>query len=747
MKILDFFQLNDVDIILFIKCISLFQLLFYIFILSDILNIHIPIIRQLFIILYIMYIPGIIVLRILKIHKQGIIETLLYSIGLSLSIIMFFGFLLNMLSLLIGFLTPLTLVSLSIVISTVIWILLIIGYYRDKNFSDVSYIEFNKLLSPPALFLLFIPFISIFGAYCSNYFQANILLMIQITIISIIALLISYNKFIPTELYSLSIYVISLSLLLHVSLISNYIIGSDIHYEYFLSNKIFSNSVWYPTIPQNINNTMLSISLLPVILSKISGISLTWIFKLIYPLIFSFVPLGLYIIVGKSIDKKVAFLSSFFFVALFVFYNEMLGLARQQIAEFYFILLILLMIKNNITSINKSYLLIIFGFSLAVSHYGLSYVYMICIILIWIMMYLGNTSVIRRLSNYLNLRESKNEIIKNKSIKSTFIILYIVFSLMWYIYVYGSSGFDSIVRIASHISNSIFNEFLKPHSTQALGIILTQTSSNIHEITKYLHLSTQFFIGIGLLSVLFKRKTESNFNSEYKMFSLAMFFLVVSGILIPRFSDPLNTSRLYQISLLILAPYCIIGFICMFRFLISILKNLSFNTIFSRSVKIFSIFIVFYLLFNSGWIYEITQDNPSSIALSKESITTNGNYIDKMIFHSIYITDIEYKGSKWISYYGRDGIIYSDSTTENYLISYGEMELKNHKIITNKTELLEKGTFLFLGFGNIRYEKCSSIIFNQGRSRTMFNLSTIKNILDYNNKIYSNGGSEVYYGI
>ena len=58
---------------------------------------QLPIIRQLIGFIYLMFIPGILILRILKIHKIGVIETYLLTVGLSISVIMFLRAAINIL--------------------------------------------------------------------------------------------------------------------------------------------------------------------------------------------------------------------------------------------------------------------------------------------------------------------------------------------------------------------------------------------------------------------------------------------------------------------------------------------------------------------------------------------------------------------------------------------------------------------------------------------------------------------------
>ncbi|MCK4733687.1 MAG: DUF2206 domain-containing protein, partial [Methanophagales archaeon] len=391
------FQMNDWEIGKFLKLVLAIQFAVWSMIGLDAAGFQIPILRQFIGFIYLTFIPGILILRILKLHKLGNIETLLYTVGLSIATLMFTGLFMNTVYPLFGISGPISITPLIITISILVLVLCILSYIRDKDFSEPSFIDVGNVLSPPALFLCLIPFFAIFGTYMVNFHHNNILLMFLIIIIALIVLLIGFDKFIPKNLYPLAVFVIAISFLYHRSLISMYIIGWDIHTEYYLANLVIGNSYWDSTIFSTVN-AMLSITMLAPIFSDICSMSLTWVFKTIYPLLFSLVPLGLYRIFQKQTDDKIAFLSIFFFMSMVRFYSPM---PRQNIAEFYLVLLILSLIDKDINKIKRSVLFIVFGVSLAISHYGTSYIYMFCLIVAWlILVFMGSPTAQKLMDNF-----------------------------------------------------------------------------------------------------------------------------------------------------------------------------------------------------------------------------------------------------------------------------------------------------------------------------------------------------------
>ena len=116
-------------------------------------NIHIPFLQAILGFAFFSFIPGIIVLRILRVHNISTVETLLYAVGLSISALMFTGLLMSMLYPLFGISRPMspdvTLMTLSVTTP----ILLLLSLVRDKKSSEPGYIDTETFLSRPAFLL------------------------------------------------------------------------------------------------------------------------------------------------------------------------------------------------------------------------------------------------------------------------------------------------------------------------------------------------------------------------------------------------------------------------------------------------------------------------------------------------------------------------------------------------------------------------------------------------------------------
>jgi uncharacterized membrane protein len=511
------------------------------------------------------------------------------------------------------------------------------------------------------------------------------------------------------------------------------------------------NGIWDPTM-YGTCNAMLSLVMLAPIYSIISDMSLTWVFKIIYPLLFSLVPLGLYRVFQKQTDEKIAFLACFFFVSLSVFYGEMLALARQQIAELFLVLLILLMINKSMDKIKRSLLFIVFGISLVVSHYGLSYIYMFCLISAWLILVLADNPAMQRLldnfytkfSRYKSEKPAGNPVstnAENRTISSTFVLLFIIFTLTWYMYVSSSSAFNSIVYIGDHISSSIFTDFLNPEAVQGLEMMTAQTAPGLlHEVCRIINYLNQIFIILGCITLLLIYR-ELKFEKEYAAFSMVNLAILFAAVSVPFFASSLNMTRVYQITLIFLAPFCVIGGITVLRAMSRIVRVTWTDKYVRSSLKVLSVYFVIFLLYNSGFIWVVAEGHSGSISLGQESIKEYGDAKAKVGFYNCYIPEQNVFGARWLSK-NRDDTskVYADYNSYcHVLTSYGGIRERKYQM-TNTTKIDEQG-YIYLGYLNL----VEGIMSQRLPSGVVaYNTTEIYPTLEKRNRIYANGGSHIY---
>jgi uncharacterized membrane protein len=731
MLVRDIFTVNDWDIrSALILAISL-KLAFLGSVILDILGIPLPIIRPATGFLILTFIPGMLVLRVLRIHHIGALKTLVYSVGFSLAILMFTGFFINTLYPFYGIFRPISLRPLVFTTSAVIVLLATLAYIRDRNFSSPGYLHLRDILSPPVLALSLLPFGAIAGTYFMNFYGMNGPLMVLLPVVALVPVVVACTPYIPEKYYPYAVFSVTLTLLYHTALISMYIWGWDIQYEYHLANTVIQNGFWDPNAYSTCN-AMLSVNILSTFYSIVLGLGLDWVFKIIYPFLFSLVPLGLYAVFRPRTSGKTAFLACFFFASLFGYYNEMLAVPRQQVAELFLVLIILSMADYNLTRLQRAFSFVVFSMSLVVSHYGLSYIFIFILLIAWTLATLGNRVNIQRYaegilawvrskSPLLSVLSLQKFIFPRKVIPFSFILCYGVFVLGWYIYTSSSASFDTLVTIAHGITTHLSSDLLDPDAVQGAAIIADSALTPLYMLAKYLHLLMIFFIVVGFIVSVFHQRW-AKFDLLYLLLAFGALCICVGGVTLPFFASAFNTSRLYHISLILLAPFCAVGGLA----LISKIKYIFRRP--DRSLQILSILFGVYLLLNCGWIFELGHENTSNFALNSSVDSTTYSLV-------------EVQGVEWLINSKDDGILYADRYRD--LNFYRVSGPNSTRLYPRDESTMVHPSYLYFGTFNvlsgklIRYDRWAMII--------DYTYCSIRPYVYKSDKVYDGGGSMVFY--
>jgi uncharacterized membrane protein len=254
------------------------------------LGFDIPILRQIVGFIFLTIMPGILILRILRIHNIGIVESLAYSVGLSLSFIMLSVASINFIFPLMGVSRPISLLPVTATLAVLTLTLMPIAYVRDRGFTrQVEPKPREKTYLPAVLFLILLLLLTVLSVTLIDAYQNNILLLICIIAIAAVVGLAAFGKFIQPNIYPLAIFIIGLCLLYQTTLMSPYFIGSDIYTEYHFYRLAASSGFWDASIPSTVNSCP-SITILAPAYSLLLNVDGVWVFKAIYPFLFALVP-------------------------------------------------------------------------------------------------------------------------------------------------------------------------------------------------------------------------------------------------------------------------------------------------------------------------------------------------------------------------------------------------------------------------------------------------------------------------
>ena len=690
-RIPDIFRLNDWGIRKFILIVLSTLIAYDAIFLADKFLFKIPILPQLLGFVILTFILGFIILRMLKVHNIDRTQNFLLAVGLSLSFIMIYGLLLNTLLPHLGMLKPMSPQPLFYAFNIGILALLLASYLRDRGFKLSS--EFlNVRISPLVLSLLLLPFLSIFGAYVMTFYDSNILILILLFLISLAPVAVVFNK-IPKNLYPLLIFLVSLSILYHVNLISTHLWSYDIFFESYAADWVVEKGIWDPN--QEFTQLLLICVLAPTY-SLLCDLSLVWVFKTIFPFFFALAPLALYQVYQRidfgefRLSPRLALFSVFIFVFFYGFFKGMPD--KQHIAELFMALILMLMVSD---IPNRAPISIILSFSLITSHYSVSYVFMLSLIFALLLSYVWKE--------------------KEKSILTpNFVLLFSVLAIGWYMYVAQGNIFENITHIGNHIVNKIL-EILKPDARSGITYLTYETPTLLWQIHKFIHIALQIFIAVGVVNLwisILKRKVRS---PDISFLSTAFYILLIFQITT---TYGMGFDRVLQITLVLLSPFAVIGCLIISKLIAKIKKDL---IVWEIPQKFFAIFLLFFFLFNSGFIFEISNDvvPPHSIALDKSAgwPVYDQSEVNSILWLKVYGTERDIAViNPWHVIKSRDGLLAAGFFPAGELI----------RIDTNTTSLIN--SYIFLGRISIKEVKNMPL----------------HSLLYRSNKIYNSGGGAIY---
>ena len=172
--------------------------------------------------------------------------------------------------------------------------------------------------------------------------------------------------------------------------------------------------------------------------------------------------------------------------------------------------------------------------------------------------------------------------------------LLLIFSVtfVYYILVSSSVPFNLTILTLNNLivigSKYLFN----PDSLKTVAII-TSEKTFLRTIALVIHLIIEFLIGIGILLLLYRR-TNMKFNENFSIFSVMSFVMLVLVLIVPFLAGALNPERFYQIALIFLAVFFVIGWIGFFHIFNRIFEfKWKKESIYDNSLKLIAIFLVY----------------------------------------------------------------------------------------------------------------------------------------------------------
>lgn len=219
-----------------------------------------------------------------------------------------------------------------------------------------------------------LPFCSVVGAGLLNRGQGNIVAIISLAVAAALLAVTAWKAHrLPASLLPAVLFSVSLTALLSYTMRSAYLFGWDIQQEYEVFQQAHAIANWTIGQTHNPYDAMLSLTVFPNVLTSISHISGLAVFKVIFPILFSFVPVLLYYLYRMWAKRWISFVAAGVFVAQFYYFQEFAALARQQLAFLFFAALLYILLQKRVRGYRRVILGLLLVMGVVVSHYSTTY--------------------------------------------------------------------------------------------------------------------------------------------------------------------------------------------------------------------------------------------------------------------------------------------------------------------------------------------------------------------------------------
>ena len=640
---------------------DIFYLLIVLALVDVTILIDIPILRQSLPFIFFSIIPGYLLVKIMQLDLELLEESLL-SMGLSISLLMFTGFLLNSTHPFIS--RPITTGPVLVALNLLVFILLT-GYYMRSEPSEVYKFNLEGTLFSPSMLSLVFPVLTVIGSYLMNTYRINTILLVVLFIIPLYLIILTLLRGrLHHSTYPIALFNIGLSLLIMNGLPSNYLIGRDVHTEYYLFRTVLMNGHWSVSgAINNAYNACLSITILPAMYRLILDVPAVYIFKFYYGFVGAIMPLAVYLISERILkDRTMAFYAAMLFIFQFSFIY-ILGWCRQLIALVFFSMAIMVL-TSSLRRRDKKILFIIFMISTVLSHYTTAYVFAILTVLIPLVVWLT-----RRFS----IGRPKRRYFFGVSVA----VLFFIIIFVWYAQVTGAP-FNQALEFfrATFLSMAdFFSADMRNNTEQSIVGIGIEQLPNF--LSVMIHDTVFFIICVGALSLIFRRRDD--ISTEYTAAILISMALLSSFIILPFVSTGYGGTRLFTQMLVILAPLFIIGI----QELMSLLKR--------QQMKLPVAVLVLLLLFSCvNYLNYHFAGIPYSYAYNSEGERR----------YEAFIFTSEVTAAKWLSSNGDNCTVNTDTFGYSRILQgfYNPPKI-NKEFFTNKTKR-EKG-YIYLRWTNV----------------------------------------------
>jgi uncharacterized membrane protein len=598
-------------------------------------------------------------------------------------------------------------------------------------------------------------------------------------VIVTVLVMLGRNRRLHDRVISVTLYFVSLALLLMISLRGWYVTGGDIQSEYRFFQLTEAHGRWSMSVaPHSAYNACLSITILPTEISRVVNVDNVYIFTVFFQLLVALVPVLAYTMWRRYASKLVALTAVIYFIGFPVYITGLPGVNRQEIA-FLFVCAAALAVTNARWSQGWRRLAVMAAaVGVELSHYSTMYMFIGTLAVAWI---LG--ALVKLLSRRRSRRERAGEespwTTAGQTIGLGSVLVAISIMLLWgglatqtagpivtdvrtAISQFGHSSAATPYSLLSRTTlspqqildnyrsaslrqneSTPGNVYFPPATVARYGTPLdnepNMPSTSLGRLLSRVGISAstlntdvrqgaakdeQLFIILGFIVFIFVRSLRRRVSGELLCLAAGSIFMVVLFTIFPNFSVDYNASRALQEGFIWAAPILVVGSIAVFS---AFGQKASIRFAVGVAVAIF--------ISTTGFLPQILGGYQAQLNLDN-----SGQYYDVDYMHSQEVAAVT-----WLE--GKPGVLPAGLEAQMGPTTSDPFAFNNLANVTATQSvgdifpaLVKRSSWVLLNYSIVRADRAA--VWTDGQIVTYRYPTAF--LEDNKNLVYNDGGAEIY---
>jgi len=702
------------------------------------------------VILALTFVPGALAVLLLFDDLRVSARAVLYTLGLSLIILLGIGLVINLSLPLVGIERPLSVAPLGVSITLVVGGLAL-GVYRKASSEKVS-VSFPLPLSPAAVILPLLPLASILAVTYLNVTINTFPILALLAVFAVVPLV--AVLWFDVRWHSYTVLSLALAILYHKSFWKNYGFSGSPGVI-----RAWQEMRWSPGVTevQSYSTELLENGVLFPTYARLSGITIITELEVVNPFLVAFIPLAIFVVARDYFGYRHGLLAAALFAFAHPFYMQYPAAGRAATPVLFLSLFAVVLTDDDLSPVQTSILGIPFVSGIVVSHYGTSYFVMFAILGALVLL-VGLHLLDEFLDNRLGWAvpdggvaitdTSSGDSLPEKAhsaLSWPLGVYYTIGAIGWYMY--ATQG-DKFRTLPNHIIGSINSLLGDEIVSGRTGARLQRDYGSLSiRLSKYMYIILGLLMGIGIALAFYRRyfkRDRSLIDDEYVVLASIMLAIFGSTFVARSWGG----GRPMMITLTFTSPFAVLCALTLVRFVRSNVSRflklnvqpLEIGRDGSVGLALFGILLALLFTLNSGFASAavVGGESPSNVPWGEAQ--DSGRQID-IAAHG------------WVSDHGT-GNAYGDYSTFGQTDWFlPEIAMETSRDWPYGSEINKpRGDLPSLQGGSIEPGYVMLLTHNIDdqeivRYTTFENLplQELESELERRNKVYSTGRSEIYY--